>query len=760
MKKFFCFFFILTMTTTAFASVPKPAVYGKVLLSQTTPVTVSDTVSYGNDSWENYSVQFTITLSGKSAFDNQSHTLLYFRSLRPGSGYAMRINDVHSGLSFYRVDEGTFTWLDSYPKLLAPDESLSLHIDLYEDKITVFVATGTYPYFQQPAIQITDPSYPKGGILFTKPAVYSDMVLEQVFVKELLQNRSFGERAQPQNLAQHTPNPFSAWTDCIFSPYSGAIRYLASLGIVSGMFENAFYPEKPIREKEWITLLVRLKGIPVEENPSDWAAPYVNAAISHGLITSTSFSDLDGTVSAAAAADLLNLPPPSQDHILTRGEACQLAAAVLDPFFLSRPGQVQMSLVEYPHAFSNPMKGFRGSPGDEYATLVHHNIPWNAIESSSNDGVEKITVYCDSLWADYPQQNIKAIPRVILQFNDASYWPEDMQKGDFSSAQFISRVKALVEKLGQAWDQDPRVAFVQMGIIGNWGEMQNPYPTAQVQQALLASFEAAFPNKLVQTNFLLQNSLLAAGKFGWYWDSFGHWDNLGVLDGCPRVQWKTVPFGGETAFDWGDSLGSDPDDALLSHGKRYAQLIRYSHATYLGWISRYTQDDPQVAPMAELIQKTLGYRFVLTGAAYRAQADSGQNADLTLRVINSGSAPFYYDWPLDIALLDKDTHQVLWHTQKSCGINSWVPGENGKEIVYTVPLTFSVPDLPSGTYILAVAVAEPDGSVPSLRFANLNYYSGGYTPLGRFSIGTENKEPLITQGFDDLKADRLSYDVS
>ena len=35
-------------------------------------------------------------------------------------------------------------------------------------------------------------------------------------------------------------------------------------------------------------------------------------------------------------------------------------------------------------------------------------------------------------------------------------------------------MKKLIKKLGEAWDNDPRVAYVEMGLIGEWGEHHDP----------------------------------------------------------------------------------------------------------------------------------------------------------------------------------------------------------------------------------------------------------------------------------------------
>ena len=64
------------------------------------------------------------------------------------------------------------------------------------------------------------------------------------------------------------------------------------------------------------------------------------------------------------------------------------------------------------------------------------------------------------------------IPRVYLDWDSATnneYWPADLQSGDWTSQQFKDRVVRLIGRLGEVWDNDPRVAWVQTGIIGYWG---------------------------------------------------------------------------------------------------------------------------------------------------------------------------------------------------------------------------------------------------------------------------------------------------
>ena len=52
-------------------------------------------------------------------------------------------------------------------------------------------------------------------------------------------------------------------------------------------------------------------------------------------------------------------------------------------------------------------------------------------------------------------------------------------------------------KLGEAWDNDPRIFAVQMGLIGYWGEHHNPAPTAAQRRLLVEAFQKAFKHKPV-----------------------------------------------------------------------------------------------------------------------------------------------------------------------------------------------------------------------------------------------------------------------
>lgn len=73
--------------------------------------------------------------------------------------------------------------------------------------------------------------------------------------------------------------------------------------------------------------------------------------------------------------------------------------------------------------------------------------------------------------------------------------------------------------------------------------------------------------------------------------------------------------------------------------------------------------------------------------------------------------------------------------------------------------TFTLPaDLRSGEYVLAVAILDPAGMLPAVRFANTNYWSGGRTPLGPVAVGGAAPAFRLND-FDDIQSDQSLYYV-
>ena len=478
-----------------------------------------------------------------------------------------------------------------------------------------------------------------------------------------------------------------------------------------------------------------------------------------------------------------------------------LFALIIHSVILFAQEETGITVIPQPYekALKNPMKGFTTINVDDHpwGSLTHTYIRWNELENDESDGIEKIINISNQKWKNAAAKNMKVIPRVYLHWDgDNKNWPEDMQKDDYTSAQFEARALRLIKRLGACWDNDPRVAFIEMGIIGKWGEHHSPSPSATTQKLLGDAFAATFKNKKVSVRHFWDQ--FTAHPFGEYWDSWAHYDQMwGHGNSIKKVNDKTGRYketyiGGEVAYNWGNweiQPGATPTQsvAVQKHRDFVINSIRWLHCTQLRWISGYDKFNANAVAGANEMQKAFGYRYILDEVSF-SMSDS---LKISFDVTNTGSAPFYYNWPVEVALLDSVTRKPVWKAKmQSVDIRKWLPGESWTDpewkyvgswqeyhpnVDWNPPKTseWATPpavnrvenifkiDVPNGTYILSLAILDPAGDLPSIKFATGNYLKGGRHPMGLVKVG-ENKCDTLPAGFpyDDPNADNsLHYEV-
>lgn len=462
---------------------------------------------------------------------------------------------------------------------------------------------------------------------------------------------------------------------------------------------------------------------------------------------------------------------------------------------------------EFTGAIQNPLMGmtekdFRVNLVQEWpldympwASMAMTYIPWNLLEGDVDDTIDKIAQYSNDRWrgkdengnwVSYEDYNMKVIPRVYLKFPDTpfvglegNHWPSDMKINDFTSDNFDKRLKRLIQRLGALWDNDPRVAYVQMGVYGTWGEQHGTGVPTNID----AYFHQYFPNTRVEVRYEGHDQY----SFGQYNDAIANMKTIS--------NWKKQEVGGETAYDYNgaDLLGTNPHLTMLQNANNAANMIRNVHATYLTWIGEYTyRNDPgyeglpayyenkeQLDAGAETIQKAFGYRYVLTEFNYPKKAEPGEDFAVQFKVKNTGAAPMYENWPVQISLKDPATNQIVWSdTFKNVDTRTWLPGEgyaawnkyqqgNWSQSVlnyatapqeYTIAGTFTLPDSIASNkdYMIQMAVLDPAGNVPSLRFAIQNYKKGGYAPMGYMGVGQQPQTIAIDPVYFDSPAKDIS----
>jgi uncharacterized repeat protein (TIGR02543 family) len=473
---------------------------------------------------------------------------------------------------------------------------------------------------------------------------------------------------------------------------------------------------------------------------------------------------------------------------------------------------------EYKPGLNNPYKGFRQGifrsesgfgkwKNPEYNTIWRHYIAWSDIESNADDGVQKIIDFCNKTWKGAEAANVRIIPRVYIDWDKNSgneYWPADILtltglKADdpklWAHPVVKDRIVKLIMKLGEAWDNDERVAWVQTGILGYWGEQESPVGVSQDGWAKILgdAYIAAFKNKkLIVRN---QPDWDALGyKWGVYWDSYGHpgqrtgaWSRIQNTNNTGRYLTEVVE--GEVAYDWGlDALGPlygiKPYFTLndYKYSNNMIDVIRELHCTGLGWISSYSnipaEDLPKVNrdsinANASIMQNEFGYRFLLSEFTSQTRTEPGGKLDFSFKVTNTASAPFYYKWPVAIVLIDETTRQIKEKIIiPNIDITKWLPGDKYSytartyqtpAVNHTISGSVTIPgSLTKGNYLIGVSILEPNSQSPGIFFAVENFFKESQTqPLARIGVG-ENATTNTLEGvrFDNPKTNDTRYYAS
>lgn len=385
-----------------------------------------------------------------------------------------------------------------------------------------------------------------------------------------------------------------------------------------------------------------------------------------------------------------------------------------------RDGWVTVTPPEFAGAINNPLKGYRDYKKDGYGLLKRQYIKWNDIEVGEGDSVERIIAHTNKITqikgTRFEDLNVKLVPRVFLDWN-----------GQTDSKNHLT----------QHWPAD-----LHTFDYDTFANISREPPDGSKDQ---------FP-----------------------------WQAMNVY----RDAWKRAPIEGEVEYNWQvqrktakpeKTFGRTENETMTVPAYRRYMIdkIRRYHASYLGWIDGYDQANSEVLVGAGEIQKAFGYRFVIDSAIYPLSLQPGAKLPVKLTVRNTGSAPFYLDWPVGVGLLDPATAEPIWSAPLSgVDIRKWLPGEDwdSEAFAYRSPavalsqngLATLPGDLKKGQYIIALAILDLQGGMmPSARFATSSYFSGGWHPLGFIGIGGPPKQLALVNAKFDSPAfdDSLHYKV-
>ncbi|MEF3303216.1 DUF4832 domain-containing protein [Paenibacillus sp. GYB003] len=454
-----------------------------------------------------------------------------------------------------------------------------------------------------------------------------------------------------------------------------------------------------------------------------------------------------------------------------------LAAAALSGRFAydlladAKNSRVSYMPAETDQVLANPFMGFavdaKYTDAKQPFRLAHVNLTWREIEpkkgSYAFDNFEqKFNV---SLWRsrgvhlvlrvilDYPREETHMdIPDWLYEEIDrkGTWYDGDYGKGfspDYGHPALIENHERLLAALGKRFNDDPLIAYIQLGSVGHWGEWHTsdderhyiPFPKRDITDQYANHYVRSFPDKhllmrrpheiarvngmgLFNDAFGKRKSTIE-GFLKWYTEGYTSW-----LTGEPEPAmpdfWTKAPSGGEFA------TGANYfDDHNIEETLRQAAL---THVTWMGPSAPYKETNRALQPNIDRFLKTIGYRFVINEETHPKTAVAGKSLDVSMRITNRGAAPFYFEWPLELSLASADG-SVATSVRTTVDIREWLPGEH--QVSYPLPLP---KQLPAGTYTVLAAVLDPQTGKPGIEFANDGKRSDGRYALGTVAVKSGN----------------------
>lgn len=402
---------------------------------------------------------------------------------------------------------------------------------------------------------------------------------------------------------------------------------------------------------------------------------------------------------------------------------------------------IDVALPAGPGPVTNPLKGYApymdSAPATDVPfTMAFYETSWRELEPQDGDyrfaqweaGTMRSPAAKDKrvvlrVWMDYPNQPV-GVPQWLIDAGVKMnpYDDKEVGKGlspDYGDPRLRSALAKLIAAMGKRWNKDPQVAYIQLGLLGHWGEWhtwprEELFAPDAVQREVIDGMRAAFPDKPLMGR--TATGYLSQPWMGYHDDMIPQdtigpedWKFLSNLKAAGRdANWKVAPTGGEMV----------PGAAGRYLGAEWPLLLRAVEEGHLTWIGPYCPTmfagkAPEYRARAEELSRRLGYEFRLE----RLRLD-GSKVRLTGR--NQGVAPFYERWPVRLALLDK-TGKAIATSDAPSDVRTWRPG----------PFAFDA-TLPKGTkgpYRLAIGVIDPWTHRPAVRFANRLPVVDGWTVL-------------------------------
>jgi hypothetical protein len=314
---------------------------------------------------------------------------------------------------------------------------------------------------------------------------------------------------------------------------------------------------------------------------------------------------------------------------------------------------------------------------------------------------------------------------------------------DWNDPNYIARAEALINALGERYNNDPRLGWIDIFPYGDWGEWHTfGFPdtiapmSAENQQQLIDTNIQAFSNKrlvmFTPDSGALTYALSRSSKIGIRVDCLGVPNMGGIVDqlsNLPLAQdrWKTAPlifeFCSEADFQVSLKQVETYHGAMVSDGN-------FGSNSY----QSYSNEDQEYLKRTFL---SSGYRFILNRMIISSPMQSGTRFTVTTIWSNVNVTPAYNLWNVMVQLRNS-SGTVAWQGKSALDLQTLLPTTSqtrGIDTPLTLADSFNLPDsISTGSYTVSVQILDPSNYYDPLRLAIQGRNSDGSYSLGKVTI--------------------------
>ncbi|MHA6480726.1 S-layer homology domain-containing protein [Paenibacillus sp. strain BS8-2] len=345
---------------------------------------------------------------------------------------------------------------------------------------------------------------------------------------------------------------------------------------------------------------------------------------------------------------------------------------------------------------------------------------------------------------------------------DPGVWYDTVEIGsgfspNYNSELLLAEHERMVAAVAERYNDDSRIAYIQLGSLGHWGEWHTwpagsgVFPTLSISDQYVQHYLNVFTNKKI--GMRKPFPIAKDHELGLFNDVFGiksstnewvgwtknGWAGIGEFvdpgdDPAEKLAASAMPDFWKYSFSGGEFAEGNPEKWLVNGAiMESLRQIRESHTAWLG------PSAPSDVPAGSELQRNLdamhnlmGYRFVLEAAKFNQAVRSGDSVDVSMLWNNKGVAPFYFDWPLELRLLDGSGNVAATSVVADADIRNWLPGRSEVQGSIAIPA-----GLAAGQYGLAVAILDPEADAPGILLANEGRLEDGSYHIGNVTVQAE-----------------------